>query len=488
MNTSPVKRFIALFLAFFTLLLPINNANAYQRPAQAADLAPTNEMVYLPLVTTPLGPLPDTTPFGVETSRKDGLILDRAQDANVSWLRLPAFSWAAIEPVLTDPPTYHWENVNETFLRDAAAHGDAIIATIRYTPAWAQKYAGYTCGPIAESAFPAFVEFVEALVKRYSSYPYNIRYWEVGNEVDIDPYEFAFPTTPDYVFGCWGDSSDPYYGGGYYAQMLEQVYPAIKAIDPHAQVLSGGLLVDCDPTHPPQNKSCDPAKFFEGILRYKSFTGAQYFDLVSYHGYAAYYNDIIVDENWPEWAHRGGVVLGKADYLREVMDTYGVSKPIMLTEGALACPEWDGNTSCDPPISNFYEAQADYVSWLFVRNFEADIDTTVWFTIEEHGWRYVGLLNEDDSPRPAYNAYQFTSSILENATYNGKLTQFTGLRAFAFSKDAVDLWVIWSPDQFARAALLPPNTIRVLNKYGAEIQTGGGLLPVKSPIYVELTP
>jgi hypothetical protein len=46
--------------------------------------------------------------------------------------------------------------------------------------------------------------------------------------------------------------SDPVtlnFGGEYYGNMLKIVYPAIKSADPQAQVLVGGLLLDCDPVN-----------------------------------------------------------------------------------------------------------------------------------------------------------------------------------------------------------------------------------------------
>jgi len=46
------------------------------------------------------------------------------------------------------------------------------------------------------------------LVTRYSKPPFNIKYWEIGNEPDIDPSLIA-PTEP---FGCWGDQNDEFYG------------------------------------------------------------------------------------------------------------------------------------------------------------------------------------------------------------------------------------------------------------------------------------
>ena len=61
-------------------------------------------------------------------------------------------------------------------------------------------------------------------VERYSAPPYNVIYWEVGNEPDIDPSL----VDGDEIYGCWGDKTDAYYGGGYYAEVLKQVYPAVK--------------------------------------------------------------------------------------------------------------------------------------------------------------------------------------------------------------------------------------------------------------------
>ncbi len=65
------------------------------------------------------------------------------------------------------------------------------------------------------------------------------------------------------IFGCWGDPNDKtYYGGEYYAEMLKRAYPAVKAANPQAIVLNGGLLLDCDPRYPPPGKDCLPADFW----------------------------------------------------------------------------------------------------------------------------------------------------------------------------------------------------------------------------------
>jgi hypothetical protein len=121
-----------------------------------------------------------------------------------------------------------------------------------------------------------------ALYARYSVAAYNVKYWELWNEPDI--YPSIFSGDNEYVY--WVDQNDSYNAGGYYAEMLKVVYPQIKAADPQAQVLIGGLLLDCDPRpgagcavvgHDPK-----PSKFLEGIL---SNNGGPYFDGISSHAY-----------------------------------------------------------------------------------------------------------------------------------------------------------------------------------------------------------
>jgi len=317
--------------------------------------------------------------------------LSLAVKADVHWLRFDVFHWHKIEPARTEPPTYRWDQVDEQSLRNASGVGLEVIAAVKYTPQWAQKVSGAFCGPIKQDALDEFAQFLTALVKRYSAPPYNVRYWELGNEPDVDP-----ALVPgDHLFGCWGDEGDPYYGGGYYAEMLKAAYPAIKAADPQAQVLIGGLLLDCDPTNPPQGKTCAPSYFFEGILRNG---GARYFDIVSFHGYPQYDGSLHLDEHWPGWEARGGVVLGKIDFLREVMASYGVDKPLMHTEGSLLCSV-SSPAYCDPPGDAFFEAQADYVVWLYVRNWAEGLIGTIWYQFEGPGWRYSGLLDERQQPR-----------------------------------------------------------------------------------------
>ena len=189
---------------------------------------------------------------GVEMMRispKRGLAL--VQSAGVAWVRRNGLLWADVEPVAG---ARRWEAVSglEAELRAAHDAGLNTILVIRRTPDWAQKVPGYFCGPVSDEALDDLAQFMADAVARYKDPPYAVKYWELWNEPDVDPRI----AQPDWPFGCWGNQDDEYYGGQDYARMLKAVYPAIKAADPQAQVLIGGLLLDKDPAedtlpHPP---------------------------------------------------------------------------------------------------------------------------------------------------------------------------------------------------------------------------------------------
>ncbi len=480
-----VKSFIhSILLALILMPLALRQSGigrAEQPPPQPQDTPVAQTEVsqnvrFIPLVSKEY-PLPPKV-FGVETYTLDAWKLDSAKTAQSYWLRQATFSWASIEPVRTTPtPTYHWEYVNETGIQALAEKNINLIATIKFVPSWAQKYPGYSCGPAAEQALDEFAQFVAALVERYSVPPYNIKYWEIGNEPDVD--HTVIP--PDEVFGCWGDKDDYYYGGGYYAQMLKSIYPAVKNVNPYAQVMIGGLLMNCDPTHPPSGSECREGRFMEGILRNQ---GGAYFDILSYHAYA-YYNPGKIYEATPAWAPRGGVFYGKLSYLREIMAQYGVSKPLLLTEAPLACHPF--TPGCNPVGDDFLDKQADYVTWVYVRSWAENLMGTIWYTLEDSGWYSTGLYSAG-AARPAYYAFKFSASELNDAKLVRAITQYPGLTGYEFRDSTKLIWVFWSPDYLARSITLPADVIRVLDKFGDQISPVNGAIAVTAPVYIELSP
>jgi hypothetical protein len=445
---------------------------------------------YPPLVLKIDSGISSSQQFGVGLEGFSYDQLNRADEANAYWVRQNVFNWKLIEPIRTEPPEYDWSSVDEAWIQEASARGLEIIATIKYTPSWAQKYAGVSCGPIKEEKLDEYAQFVQELVNRYGQF---IKYWEFGNEPDVDP-DLVDDDNP---FGCWGDEGDYYYGGTYYGKMLSYVYPTIKNADPESQVLVGGLLLDCEPDYDYQNgydcESNRAGRFFEGILRYDEdpndgeFDGGKYFDIIPYHGFNGYFtaSRLRYDEITSKpWHHRGGHVLGKADFLREVMakPAYNINKPIMLNETSLLCYQ-----DCEPPSNDFLEAQAEYVVWVNVRNMATGILGTIWHTLPGPGWRNGGLL--DNGPRPAYYSFQFMAEELRNAEFVEKTNEEVGtcadLRAYKFLKGGRQIWVMWTGDEIDCDFTLPSETLRVFDIYGNDITPTGGELTIRAPVYVE---
>jgi hypothetical protein len=272
--------------------------------------------------------------------------------------------------------------------------------------------------------------------------------------------------------------------------MLKSVYPSIISADPEAEILIGGLLLDCDPSQPPEGKDCTSGNFLEGILRNG---GADYFDIVSFHGYPPYLGTrseggpLYYDEHFPSWEHRGGVVLGKVDFLRQVMTSYNIDKPIIHTEGSLICPEWNSE-DCSPPGEKFFEAQADYAVWMYVRNWANGLMGTIWYHFEGPGWRFGALLDGNQNPKPVYYALDFLIKELNGAEYSSPVNQFDPLTGYEFTKGNTKIWVIWSPDGGQHPLMLDVAPRGAYDKYGNQIDLTSNEILVNSPIYLEFSP
>ena len=166
------------------------------------------------------------------------------------------------------------------------------------------------------------------------------------------------------------------------------------------------------------------------------------------------------------------------------MGIFGVNKPIFHTEGALLCPEHD-IANCDPPNSQFYESQADYVVWLFVRNWANGMKATIWYELQGPGWRYGGLLDAAQAPKPAYNALNFLTQELESASYSGRVLQNTSVAGYEFTTNDKKIWVLWSPDENPHTINLPATATKAFDKYGGLIPLSGNQITVNTPLYVE---
>ncbi|WP_152541341.1 hypothetical protein [Kallotenue papyrolyticum] len=429
--------------------------------------------IHLPLIMHRWPPPPSI--FGAEIN--PGRVSNSvgwAREAQLYWIRYNGILWSEVEPT---PGEYRWSGLAsvESELRALHAQGLTPMVVVRGTPGWAQQLPQSLCGPIRADAWDDFARFMYALVARYSGPPYNVTRWEIWNEPDAPAGQGDPP------YGCWGDPHDAYYGGRTFGAMLRQVYPAIKSANPTAQVVLGGLLLDCDPQRPPPGNDCRSAHFLEGVL----LSGAgQSFDLLAFHGYPFWddqYRDW--DRYHRAWHHRGGVVLGKADFLRSVLQRYGVSKPMIMNEGGLLC--WNAHPACQ---ATFYDAQANYLVRLYTRTWAGELVGAIWYTLDGPGWNLSGLLDANQQPKPAYQALQFMAGLLQDSEYVGALETSPSVEGYQFRRGTSTYWIYWTNDNSTVTRSLPPNARAVYNKFGRASAPGSSITVGFEPVFIEIGP
>ena len=432
-----------------------------------------------PRLTSPLAtpPVPLETAFGAEMDQINAdLGLPRVKAAGTRWMRRAGIPWRLIEP---EEGERNWSAIAglETEFKTASDQGFKTIVVVRETPAWAQAVEGYGCSPVKQDKLKALGTFMHDLVARYSAPPYNVRYWEIWNEPDID-YHLV---TTDSLWGCWGDATDAYYGGGYYAEMLKAIYPQIKFASPESQVLVGGLLLDCDPRNPPAGKDCKPSKFLEGILRNG---GGNYFDGVAFHAYDYYDNPKKGEYShagWNSYSTTTGPVVGvKAEFIRGVLSQYGwQNKFLMNTEMALIC----GNgTEPRCQAKEFQDTKAAYVVEAYVAALSEGLRAGVWYTLL--GWRGSGLLDGQRQPTPAYWAYRNAAQEFAGVLDVQEQSLGAGIKAFELRRSTGKLWVIWAADA-AEHTISLPSTPQSVTDISGQAQPGGESITVgPMPLYV----
>ncbi|MBA3530524.1 MAG: hypothetical protein H0T73_01195 [Ardenticatenales bacterium] len=466
LTTATLARFLTLLFVLLPLgLLRHDTQEVRAEPEQVIKL-------YLPTMRQnhPLQP----SIFGAEINISHAEVAQKGRAANLYWTRYNGIRWSEVEAV---QGVRDWTQVNAESieLRYIVSKGLTPIVVVRGTPNWAQLIPGAACGPIRAEHLDAYADFVGEVVTRYSQHPYNIHHWELGNEPDISIQQLA--GNGNSMFGCWGVEGDPYFGGEYYAEMLKRVYPAIKRADPTAQVLIGGLLLDCDPTNPPANKSCESARFLEGILRNG---GGNFFDMVAYHGYVFWANNRV---DWSQhdsnWQTRGGAVLGKLNFIRQMLAAHNISKPVILTEAGLLCHE---STTC--PVAEFEADKANYAVRLYSRAWANGLQGAIWFTLDGPGWREGGMLDAAQNPRPVFTTVHFLATRLSGGTYVGQ--DSVGSReGYIFRNAGRTYRIYWTNDTSSTTVSLPTGAL-VYDKYGRQMFPVGGTMPVGfDPVIIE---
>ena len=464
-------------------------------------VAVTLWFLLLSLQINPTQAQEEVTTFGVEINQaysdhpyQD--TLDKAGDANNNWVRYNGLLWSKYQPNNTSE--FNVDKELEAHMIATSEAGMQLILIIRSTPAWAQKYPGYFCGPMAEQFMDEFANFMVRVVEKYSQPPYNVKYYEMWNEQDECRFnENIYPTGE---FGCWGEISDPtHFGGRYYGKMLKAVYPAVKAVVPEAQIVMGGLLLPC---HPGTHVYCNMSNFMKGVLY--ELVGEDgvlseeeaVFDYANFHGYTAYNrtfpSGILMEtyESW--WSNYGGMVEGKLWYLRQVMESYGISKPVFLTEASLIDTNNIVNLDYPAQVAAYENAKADYLVYVYVRNIDVDITGTTWYHMDNYGWRKGGMLDINNEPLQAYDAYQVMTTTLSGASNDPvELSVDGGILGYEFAQGENRIWVMFSRNADTKTIYknsIPFDIQHVYNLFGSKVGQTSTTISFNRPIYIDNIP
>ena len=397
---------------------------------------------------------PIQTAYGIELHNlsSSGRIGD-TKAAGASWTRRNSLLWSNVEPT---EGTYEWSSSFDQELKNASQSGLQTILTVRSTPEWAQKYEGVFCGPPSEEKLQAFGDFMYQAVKRYSTPPYNILYWQIWNEPDVHPESmWPYGVPGNSVYGCLGNAADSrFYGGGYYAKMLEAAYPRMKEANPNVQVVIGGLLLACKIdvgcTKQSDGSQFQGQNYLEGILDNNGKKdGKNYFDIVAFHAYDDYWDyGIYGNGGWGGLSTENGPVIAlKAGFLRSVLEKYGAAdKPLITTELALRCGPGADAPSCSDqdPNSNFAKTKAYYIAEAYATGIASGLKAVIWYDFDG-GWRNTALTDDKGNLMPAYYAFQASRRILQDARFSKNL-EFQGLKGYEFTRGNRTIWILWSMD------------------------------------------
>ena len=398
-------------------------------------------------------------------SRARGLALHRAMGVQVS---REGFIWRHYEPDAGKRPTQ--ADFDDAVGRLAAA-GIAVQAMVTETPRWASTSphatadaATWKFAPPKGLQAPAFADgtdvpgpgkranpdnawaaSLEHMVRRYKG---KVRYWQMWNEPDYPKGD----QRADYADKrrSWNGSLDEY------VRLLQVGWAIVKANDPQAQVVTGGIG-------------------FAGYLDAMLAKGAgKYFDQVDFHAYG-----------WPGSDKALGEFVRVHDELRGVLDRHG------LRAKRLICSE-TGYTANEPEI------QAAYAAKLFPTALALGVETTMWYANVNPSWRQMGLVDWRTLTQktPGWWAYRTASTALAGATRVAPLG-VPGARGFRFARGArPGVIVAWAPERkadrpLAAAIPLPPGAWRVRDAVGRLKGTATGtarLALTAEPVWLDADP
>jgi aryl-phospho-beta-D-glucosidase BglC (GH1 family) len=305
--------------------------------------------------------------------------------AGVNWVRAN-LNWSDLEPTTKGVLSTYWLGEIDYAIDKARAAGINVLAPIADgVPYWASadptKHTD-TSGKHWDKfykprSFADYASFAKRIVTRYKAK--GVHAYEVWNEPNYVRFWPSGPNAADYV------------------AMLKAAYPAIKAADPSATVVTGGL-------------SRNDYPFVDAMYA----AGAKpYFNALAVHPYTS--ADPLYCWNDPGTNKPSIDAFCGIESVRSVMVAKGDSaKSIWLTEFG-----WSTASGLTAGVSETLQAQRLTAAYRKMDTY-AYVGKAFWYNFRNNWWQNndpndveanYGLLRVDFSPKPSYTAFQNVSTL-----------------------------------------------------------------------------
>jgi polysaccharide biosynthesis protein PslG len=315
-----------------------------------------------------------------------GRIFDVTKGAGFGWLRQQV-TWYSIE---LSKGQYSWNEL-DAIVDDVHNSGLNLLLSVTRAPGWATSDGGNGMPANPDDLY----NFMYAMASHYKG---KVAAYEIWNEQNM------------------GAETNGHVDAGRYVELLKAGFTAVKAADPNAIVLYGGLTPTGvnDPS-----VAVDDAVFLEQCYQYQDGVMKNYFDVLGAHPGS---NANSPDQMWPDnpgsaaigWYNHASFYFRRVQDLRGIMEKYGDgNKQMWLTEfgwtTANQAPGYEYGVYNTPELQAQYLTRAFEIAknewpWMgvmFVWNL--NFSTVVAPSDEKAPW---SVINADWSPRPAYTALQ----------------------------------------------------------------------------------
>ena len=283
-----------------------------------------------------------------------------------TWVRVD-LDWSVVQAA--GPDSYDWSAM-DSHVALARGAGLRLLPVVSFSPRWLDGGAA----PATPAAVEAYARFLGAAVARYR--PLGIRAWEIWNEPNLS--------------GFWAPAPDPVA----YARLLAAAHAAVKAADPGALVISGGLS-----PAPGTGPDGGPIAHFGATAFLESVYAngaAGTFDALCFHPYSwPRMPDTLIP--WSGWSMMAGPI-------RDLMVAHGDgAKRIWMTEyGAPTAAGGVDEAGQAEMLRRAVglargEAWAGPLFWYSFRDLGTDPG-------ESEDW--YGLLRHDGTPKPALATFR----------------------------------------------------------------------------------